>query len=486
MVDDSNRDNTTTLRGRVSNTDSNATSSAKTLPAQTTKKNVYTTKPLPIIFVPGVMGSRLAFATGNKWDPESTWEMSHWIFTDQDKLRIEMNHANPATLIQTGDNRKGDELSRYHYGEVVYSFYVKFIKKLHALGMGEQGISGRRCPVYAAGYDWRQSNADSAAKVAERVQTALSNENAEQFVLISHSMGGLVSRWMLKNNSGLSGKLKAAIHVTQPVLGAVVAYRRFLTGAISEYDGGGVMDRVIETIMGNTPAKYAMIMSGMRGPIELMPNNALKDTQGNPWLKRDGTAVGGDVYTIYQAGSSPGIFDEAAFIRGKRKDLEEEYMMASSYGGSFANMSALERLIAQYEPQWTRQAHTIGSDLRSRVGEAKNFHTQLGDYKHPNTWAVYSTGRKTDVAVSFQSAAKPEDLDRQIPGVKPDRRDEGDGTVPERSGAALYPGVGRSSGEISKANRQYKVSDVEHAAAFSDATTTQLVIDLLTKILAPD
>ena len=49
----------------------------------------------------------------------------------------------------------------------------------------------------------------------------------------------------------------------------------------------------------------------------------------------------------------------------------------------------------------------VKNDLMNRVREAKAFHSQLGLYKHPETWALYGTGNTTDMAIMFDPPVSP-------------------------------------------------------------------------------
>ena len=91
-----------------------------------------------------------------------------------------------------------------------------------------------RFPVYACGYNWLQSNAKSAERLAKRIDDVINANNSKSFtcekvILITHSMGGLVARYcseMLKK----SGKIAGILHGVMPATGAAVAYKRVRSG----------------------------------------------------------------------------------------------------------------------------------------------------------------------------------------------------------------------------------------------------------------
>lgn len=51
-------------------------------------------------------------------------------------------------------------------------------------------------------YDWRQSNERSAAELAGYVDNVLAETGADKVDIVNHSMGGLVSRWYMKELGG--------------------------------------------------------------------------------------------------------------------------------------------------------------------------------------------------------------------------------------------------------------------------------------------
>src|SRR5262249_46478477 len=132
---------------------------------------------------------------------------------------------------------------------------------------------------------------------------------AQQVIIVTHSMGGLVTRAGLVQNSGAISSIRGVVHCAQPADGAVVAYRRFFTGATSKFDGTDVPARVLESILGNTPDEYAALLSELPGPMQLMPNHLfhLKQHAPKPWLKTSPQVDLANVFEVYLQPTPPGI-----------------------------------------------------------------------------------------------------------------------------------------------------------------------------------
>jgi pimeloyl-ACP methyl ester carboxylesterase len=388
-------------------------------------------KKIPIIFVPGVMGSRLNFTNiDQQWDPDAKWKMWHWIRIGAERARTELRVSEPARVMTDID----DPIESAHgYGGMVGSFYVSFLRYLR----GEQFNLNVATPVYAIGYDWRQSNKLSGEYVTGEVNRIMGLEGASQVILVSHSMGGIVTRSAMKD--GLAGKVLGVVHIFQPVDGAVVLYRRFFTGTTKEFDSDGTTaGDMLCTILGDTPDKAATISSGMPGPLQLLPTNNYRDTEG-AWLKfKQGgvtTPLSGDVYDLYTGAACP-----PALL---------------AFSGLPRGFSA-----------------AAASDLKSNTLLAKSFHAGLDRYQHPKTKTIHSTGRRVDMAIVFDPPTAPAASSTTIwteygpqtvnttpawtsRGAQRIARPEGDGTVPGTSANVLKPNV--------------VVHGIEHSAACGDA-----------------
>jgi len=170
-------------------------------------ENTLNTNICPIIFVPGVMGTRLRLPKYTKiengkpeeykydWDPDNAKmmiylsredaEVKRNIFDSDIDAEILVNDLfieegvsfkiNPITNFTqhftVEERRKAREISeKQDFRSVAGAFYREFLLKTHdkfkCYGM----------PVYAVGYDWRQSNWISGEKLIKRIDEILKAE----------------------------------------------------------------------------------------------------------------------------------------------------------------------------------------------------------------------------------------------------------------------------------------------------------------------
>jgi hypothetical protein len=130
----------------------------------------------------------------------------------------------------------------------------------------------------------------------------------------------------------------------------------------------------------------------------------------------------------------------------------------------------------------TSPAPTPATELQTRMTETDRFHAWLGAFKHANTWAIYSTGLDTDMAVHFDATSPNR-------GVNKVRRAQGDGTVPATSASSLFTAAETAADPTGKiftttpTKRQCELSGIEHGAACNDSTVQTVVEQMLLAIL---
>ena len=385
------------------------------------------TQAIPIVFLPGIMGSPL-IATGKNmamWEKQGGWawfpDDMKWMLNGFRKLdaleRRQLLNPAETRAVETpeeadqalleklcGDNLliPYNEAARRGWGSVMVDSYGDILKYLEiqlrfiiyrkTIYPGTQtalvrdtsvwgnvtgyerlseeqlyAAAGWRFPVYAMGYNWLQSNGDTAQRLKNRIEAIRQDcrerlkLRCDKVILVTHSMGGLVARsYAQKHPQDVLG----VVHGVQPAIGAATAYARVRTGWeapdfkwLSPWKS--VKNHVAANILGPTGREVSAVFAGAAGTLELLPNQLY----GNHWLQvqdKDGQTL---------------------FSLPKENPYEEIYK--------------------QYMPWWRliHPSSLVGSNFTGtevweqwdlyleQLAIAQDFHTQLGSYYHPNTYA---------------------------------------------------------------------------------------------------
>ncbi len=263
-------------------------------PATRQTDNMVAKYRVPIIFVPGIMGSRFRISTHDvTWDPDSSANMVRWASRWTSTKREILNFNNPGEILlepaDTFDVNHDDRIIR-GFGGIRWKSYGQFLNFLEGLRFGSH-----HTPNYAYGYDWRQHIIQLGVQMAadiigetvsfegNRAEPApdrfrgsgiLPREQANKCILLTHSMGGLVARAALKASSILRKKTIAVLHGVQPVTGSPAMYRRMITGMFSPLDGQDALeDKALRSILGTTAVEFGDVASVIPGALQLLPSD---------------------------------------------------------------------------------------------------------------------------------------------------------------------------------------------------------------------
>jgi subtilisin family serine protease len=378
---------------------------------------VKATTTIPVIVIPGVMGSRLRLRGAPNWDPDSKMAMFNWVVRLKGPQKLAaLDFRSPATLLR--DHADPDR-ARRGWGELAQGFYLSLLEALEQ-GLAaphpcaeQPGFVSARYPIWAFGYDWRLSNKTHAARLDAFIHRVLQEEEAQQVILVTHSMGGLVARAALPR---IADKVMGVVHTVQPAVGAVAAARRVHTG----------FHPTIDKQLGEALAEMA---EAVGAPLERLPDLSLsagEPIEAGVLITRAMTAIFSDSLTkpnpIYYGqlmARLPSAVEllpsDAAGRPGAKPDwlrptlppipIHDHYAFAppSAGGMILAGLPAAD-----------------AGEFRLRLKEAQAFHAGLT--YHRRTGVLFNTGLRTDNAFN-PSAASPEVIER-----------EGDGTVPSFSG----------------------------------------------------
>ncbi|QGZ28872.1 alpha/beta fold hydrolase [Stutzerimonas stutzeri] len=376
---------------------------------------------IPVVFVPGIMGSPL-LATGenaqvlgddNRWSwfPDRTM----WLIAPKNGYR-KLSPAERKTLLNPLETRPltnpadadreivtehsralhAEEALNRGWGSVMLSAYGDLLNFLEMQlryictpqGGPYPGIQGAmpaditrwgemqgyealrpetlraaaefRYPVYAVGYNWLRSNRDAADYLAERIRTII--QRCESLGMPCRHGVILVTHSMGGLVARLCAKrypalVQGIVHGVQPAIGAATAYRRVRAG----------WEDMIGAIgLGGTGRKIMPVFANAPGALELLPNQRY----GAGWLRvvSDGKEV---------------------------LSLPTEASGADPYSQIYLQKDAWWRLM---DPEWIdpepsdnpRPSITDAwGSYTNNIMLAKKFHLELGDYYHPNSYVHY-------------------------------------------------------------------------------------------------
>ncbi|MDA0368717.1 MAG: alpha/beta fold hydrolase [Proteobacteria bacterium] len=164
----------------------------------------------PLVFIPGILGSRLADSSGQLvWGDVSS-------LTQLDRLRrIEGAPPFEAKGLVTEFRLLGPFIKVRQYDSL--------IKILGALGYRESQAPPNQLLVF--GYDWRQSNFETAARFDQFVKEKIPSGD---FDILAHSMGGLVARIYIKEFG--NGRVQNLVAMGTPYRGSLQTLRLLQTG----------------------------------------------------------------------------------------------------------------------------------------------------------------------------------------------------------------------------------------------------------------
>jgi hypothetical protein len=372
---------------------------------------------IPLVFVPGIMGSRLRVAgeeTDEKqkklpklrWDPSDTsiggFMWTHFIgASGAARRRMLVGAPNDGFKPEYLEVDNEDPYKDGVHG--VFNSYEKFLKQLKDHDWGEVSRIFE-FPVYAVGYNWTASNRDSGKKLVERIKKIIEEAKGvtglcEKVIVITHSMGGIVARAASALCGGESLML-GIIHTVQPAAGAPAAYWRMKAG-FEGSDSFGFLQKAL----GNSGPKVTSVLGNIPGGLELLPNQRYRhkadDSGYDPWLVayEDGTAVvsvpKNDPYAdIYEVPAVPAPTDDNQAPSGNAYwGLVDPALLnprEDSKGGNADD--ALDEDASSVD--WKEYKHTLGT--------AKQFHKDLDIYTHPHTLCLAGTGSETATVIEFK------------------------------------------------------------------------------------
>ena len=356
---------------------------------------------IPVIFVPGIMGTNLASLSNDNpiWELDNKWLFgAAWIFKNGKQRKKLLDPANTRVSgdgkIPTGTKQPESELRRRGWGEVGHMTYGKFLVWLeNALDDASSCKTGLRhelisrlvsddpsvapltydevalsykylFPVHAVGYNWLQSNVASACRLDGKIKEIIEHyedlkKRCECVILVTHSMGGLVARYYTmclsrekcRSASDAPAPVLGVVHGVMPATGAGTAYKRMKAGT-----EGFMVGRAL----GKSAAEMVPVFAQSPGALELMPSS----DYGRGWLQIR------DRNQSMHLPESRNVYDEIYTVRDKWWGLCEDFRI---------NPSDIRK--TYIEQDWRRYVKLIG--------RVRKFHANISKKYHPNTYVFY-------------------------------------------------------------------------------------------------
>lgn len=345
-------------------------------------------------------------------------------------------------------------------------------------------------PVHAVGYNWLQSNEDAGKYLAGEIrrikalyQKKLNRADAcQKVIMITHSMGGLVTRAAVDPKmGGAAADVLGVVHGVMPAIGAAAAYKRMRTGFergdIDWFSLGSIKGELGgQAVAGNNGRDVTAVLAHAPGGLQLLPN---KVYQPEGWLKVAG--VESQPYTVPMNGNP--------------------------YASIYREQKKWWRLIT---PEWLdpagvfekpKKPMTAWTSFSAALQTAEDFHDDLGANYHPNTYVFFGSDKKNhpsystvtwekagtmnqDIGQLFTKASSNVEIMKSGLAYRPDDDatgyvwakssngllnfsmtkpvEAGDGTVPEISGAAPYRFA--ASGSV---RTQVGIGGIDHQGAYN-------------------
>ena len=338
-------------------------------------------KIIPIMFLPGIMGTRLQNSKTKEiiWDPD---KMSYMIglswkkIAEKQKLLGISNSPNaepiidPAKILEIFPKPYAAERRERGYASVASGFYEKFLKTLETKLNNPEVPQGAQdteiiYPVYVCPYDWRKDITDIAGKEVKDVyDTIKKDQGTDEIIIITHSMGGLVAREFLRQNEQAAQKIRGVIHGVQPAAGAVQFYAYFKCGT-QKLLGISPTDLVLKGILGRKKRDFAALCCDIPGAIELAPTS---NTGEHQWLNWDA-------------------------------ELEQKYgieVQKDKIFSCYEDKSGILGLTAQDFDK------TVNDLIIENIEKAKTFHEDLQTFRHERTHTLSSSQVQTVQSVRIE------------------------------------------------------------------------------------
>lgn len=366
---------------------------------------------IPIIFVPGFMGSRL-IRTRDKvklWDPDDAGFMLRkygWLkdaarsrkalligpeFSDDYAEVSNYDEAHNKNLVSVTDKNR----VKRGWGGVMWGTYQDLLINLQNHQWSEPICHCFEMPVHAFGYNWCASNDLSGKLLSREIDRIIDYYRCgpegqvggpyprmcNYVILVTHSMGGLVARSACMLH-GAKDKVLGVVHGVQPATGSPAAYWRMKAGFERPSAGPTktywdwlrnpikmakhhIMGTITAAILGTDGEEVTSLLGNMPGGLELLPNQHYIDNGGSSvWLCYP--ALSGEMKLPVQD-----VYNEIYLAKERVYRLVDPVWLGTTAVDPGPGEESLWMLYKKY------------------LEQAKNFHTMLNISVHPRTYQFY-------------------------------------------------------------------------------------------------
>ncbi|OTG84125.1 hypothetical protein B9T31_13280 [Acinetobacter sp. ANC 4558] len=245
-------------------------------------------------------------------------------------------------------------------------------------------------PVFACGYNWLQSNRLSADNVADRMNNEIMAQikkehptaKFKKFIVVTHSMGGLVTRALIQNDK-VKDKIAGVVHGVMPASGAPAVYQRITVGWDGWKASTGIKNSITAWItkfmFGDTSERLTATLASAPGGLELLPfsNYLNPDNSGNTkaWLTIKANTPNGEITATLPKTNDP--YTEIY----KRKNTWWAMM-----NPDFIDPAGLMKKEAE-----KKKLQDIFDVYRENIDIVNKLHKHIADSYHENSYAHYGS-----------------------------------------------------------------------------------------------
>ncbi|MYN19964.1 hypothetical protein GTP81_24785 [Rugamonas sp. FT107W] len=347
-------------------------------------------------------------------------------------------------------------------------------------------------PVHAMGYNWLQSNGDSAKILGGRIRELIKKYRAQKYqcekvILVTHSMGGLVARALIHPKmGGLETEVLGIVHGVMPAIGAPAAYKRMRSGFEEALGGFDPAPKVL----GNFGSEVTAVLGNAQGGLELLPNKVY----GNGWLeiRQNGTL-------LHSLPKKNNPYNEIYKLRGKWFNLlREDWLNPAELPGSgFDNTCDLLRGAEEFHDAIRDTYHSLsyahyGADPARPSWERVVWNLELDKNKNSTNWQdllIATDSRQGRLELSKTGEAPDVNVVYSIDGIE---------SVPLGVPGALGASLGKSSGpgdqtvplrsavnqlQSGKFQGIFQQQGYEHQASYSNIGAVESTLYSLSRII---